>query len=368
MPLKPVTHTLQMPVETSADAEALFEAGLQIAHHPSASYREKAARDLEDHFFYLGAVHPEHMPILQPRLVRLSDEQLKVFSFTFSTWLYLLHGADDSCVDFLTTALNQNPGNWVRRQMLAAIGTPSALANVAVFARKHNARNDFQSLGFNIPLDGQPAQPRFTAWRRAIKKVPFTGNRENLSQILHPVGLPLTTVVDDPIAKTISWHYLSLDLTELQGLPPLSVERLHLVSPPVDIGWTLFCDILGDGRYKVRFFERDDGDEDEGEESDALLNEFENDSSVDLGHAQLLLYDDQLIYCNGHTMLTDGVVGDVGGPPLGLYPNPECPGCKRLMFHLLTVDSGIRSYGDGWRSLFLCEDCHLIACTATSWN
>jgi hypothetical protein len=365
MPLKPVTHTLHMPVETSTDAESLFEAGLEIVHHPSASYREKAARDLEDHFFYLGAVHPEHSRLLQPKLARLSDEQLKVFSFTFSTWLHLLHGADDSCVDLLTTTLSQKPENWVRRQMLAAIGTPPALANVAVFAHKHNARNDFNSLGFHIPLDDQPAQPRFTLWRRAIKKLPFTESRENLSQIPHPVGLPLAAIVDAPFSKTISWHYLSLDLTELQGLPPLPVQRLHLVSPPVDIGWTLYCDILDDGRYKVRYVEKD---EDEGEESDALLNEFENDSSVDLGYAQLLPYDDQLIYCNGHTMLTDGVVGDVGGPPLGLYPNPKCPGCKRLMFHLLTVDSGIRSYGDGWRSLFLCEDCHLIACTATSWN
>ena len=85
MPLKPVTQTLQMPVETPADVDALFEAGLQLVHHPSASYRQKAVRDLEDHFFYLGAVHPEHALLLQRRLVRLSDEQLKVFSFTFST-------------------------------------------------------------------------------------------------------------------------------------------------------------------------------------------------------------------------------------------------------------------------------------------
>ena len=249
--------------------------------------------------------------------------------------------------------------------MLAAIGTGSALTNVAVFARSHNAIHDFQSLGFDIPLDGQPAQPRFTVWRRAIKKIPFTVRQGNLDQAPHPIGLSLAAIVDNASANTISWHYLSLNLTELQGLPPLAVERLHLVSTPVNIGWTLYCDILGDGRYTVRSLERD---EDEEDEPDELLNEFENDNSVDWGHAELLPYDDQLIYCNGHTLLTEGVVGDVGGPPLGLYPIPKCLDCERLMFHLLTVSFRIRSYGHGWRSLFLCENCQLIACNATPWN
>ncbi len=55
MPLQPVTRTLHMPVETEADVQKLFEEGLQLATHPSRVRRENAARDLEDHFFYLGA-------------------------------------------------------------------------------------------------------------------------------------------------------------------------------------------------------------------------------------------------------------------------------------------------------------------------
>lgn len=365
MPLKPVTQTLQMPVETTSDVYALFEVGLQLVHHPSRAYLTGAVRDLEDHFYYLGAVHPEHVRPLQPELARLSDEQLKVFSFTFPTWLYLLHGADDYCIDYLTTVLSQHPKNWVRQQMLAAIGTPAALTNLAALARNYNLTDEFQDMGFEIPPDGSPAEPRFMLWRRAIRRIPFDGSREDLHRSTHPIGLPLADVIDDPTSEAISWHYLSLDLAPLEGLPTMLTKRLHLVSPPMDIGWTLYCDILKHGKYKVRSIERDERYSDE---SDDLLDEDDNDQPVDLGQAELLPYDHRLTYCNAHTMLTEGVVGDVGGPPIGLYANPKCVECKRLMFHILTVEANIRSYGDGWRSLFVCENCQLVACNATSWN
>jgi hypothetical protein len=38
------------------------------------------------------------------------------------------------------------------------------------------------------------------------------------------------------------------------------------------------------------------------------------------------------------------------------------------MFHVTTVENHVREYGDGWRSLFICEDCLTIACNATGWN
>ena len=36
--------------------------------------------------------------------------------------------------------------------------------------------------------------------------------------------------------------------------------------------------------------------------------------------------------------------------------------------HLATVEHHVREYGDGFRSLFLCEDCRMAACNATGWN
>jgi len=66
--------------------------------------------------------------------------------------------------------------------------------------------------------------------------------------------------------------------------------------------------------------------------------------------------------------LTPSVMGDVGGPPIGLYPNPHCLSCQKLMFHLSTVVSDVREYGEGFRSLYLCETCGLVASHASPWN
>jgi len=88
----------------------------------------------------------------------------------------------------------------------------------------------------------------------------------------------------------------------------------------------------------------------------------------EIAQAELRLYDDELVYSNGHILMTPGVVGTTGGPPLGLYPNPCCPSCGRLMLHVATVEHLVREYGDGFRSLYLCEDCHTAACNATGWN
>jgi hypothetical protein len=63
-----------------------------------------------------------------------------------------------------------------------------------------------------------------------------------------------------------------------------------------------------------------------------------------------------------------GVVGDAGGPPIGIYPNPECPSCGVLMLHVASVRHHIREYGDGFRSAFICETCARAAVTGTNWN
>jgi len=361
MPLRSVGEKLKLPVDTPADAEALFEAGLAIAQNPSHSYRTYAARDLEDHFFYLAALHPELMPQLHLRFAGLTDAQLEHFGFTFSTWLHLLQGANDACIDTILKALQSAPDNFNRRQMLAAIGTPAALSAVAAFAHKFDAVDDFVDLGFWVPSATSPAQPRFMMNRWAIRKVATTKKGMHAPDVRHPVGLPLEAVAVN--VAGISWHYLSLDTRVIPGLPPMPGTHLHLVSPPIFIGWTLHSDILFDGRYQARACERDDDDD----ELDDLLDQAREENEG-YGYAELLPFDDELVYCNGHVLSTENVYGVVGGPPIGLYPNPMCVECGRLMFHVATVEDRIRSYGDGFRCLYVCEDCNVAACTGVSWN
>ena len=81
----------------------------------------------------------------------------------------------------------------------------------------------------------------------------------------------------------------------------------------------------------------------------------------------LLPFDDRLVYANQHVVMTPGVVGVMGGPPMGLAPTPDCVQCGRLMFHVAWADQG-SAYGDGFRSLFICEDCRISATLATLWN
>ena len=86
------------------------------------------------------------------------------------------------------------------------------------------------------------------------------------------------------------------------------------------------------------------------------------------GAVELRILDDTMTYRNGHIMFTTGATGIAGGPPLGIHPNPNCPSCGKLMFHVVTVEHHIREFGDGWRSGYLCEDCRTVACTGTGWN
>ena len=79
-------------------------------------------------------------------------------------------------------------------------------------------------------------------------------------------------------------------------------------------------------------------------------------------------YDDTLVYSNSHIHSTPNVFGTVGGPPIGVYSNPSCRSCGRLMFHVATMTNHIRDYCDGFCSLYICEDCHVTACTAPHWN
>jgi hypothetical protein len=161
------------------------------------------------------------------------------------------------------------------------------------------------------------------------------------------VALPVTAAVDVP------------------GLPAWPSQRLHLVATRASCQWTIHTAIDGQGRYQdtaVVF------DEPPWDEDPDTWRAREQDAEWGIGAVDLRPYGADLIYCNGHIQLTPGVVGTVGGPPLGMYPNPCCTSCHRLMFHVATIENRIREYGDGWRSLFLCEQCGTVACQATGWN
>jgi hypothetical protein len=373
MSLRPVCGKLKMPVETEADVRALFEAGLSFSEATlGRSQYEAYSRDLADHFYYVGAVCPQYFQPLQEEASAIPDDKLRTFAFTFPTWLYLLADAPESAVERLASRLRVSAAaaplvasDLVT--MLAAIGTPAALTALAEYGRTtKERRQELADLGFWIPTHGGSAEPRFARERRAVRVVRLDEAPENLARRKHPVGLPLEMVQSDAGQDVVTWHYCSLDMADLLGMPRLDMPRLHMVSPPLNDEWTVFCWPGADGRYeRAALSPQTHVDEQEMAE---MREEAIGDQGRDRGYLELLPYDDKLVYSNEHTELTPGVEGHVGGPPIGLYPNPNCPTCGKLMFHVCTVTTYVREYGDGFRSLFVCETCSVAASHATGWN
>jgi hypothetical protein len=365
MPLRPVTGTLKMPLCQPDDAVALFKTGLQIVQHSSSTYQRNATRDLADYFFYLGAVHPDWAQPLQKKFVCLCIEELKAFNFGFETWLYLLQGADNDSVEVASRLLCQQPSNYVRQAILVSIGTPAAMESVATIAARYSLTNDFENMGFEIPPNGQAARSRFSLCRRAVKKVTLSDDLTTPNRHPNPIGLPLNQVAVKSSQAAINWHYLSLTLNEMNGLPAWPFKQLHLVGPLLHGDWALYCRVLKNGKYKIHSLITDPSEE--YDDAD-LLRQESTKESVEIGYAELLPYDEKLIYSNGHVLMTPEVYGHAGGPSIGLYPNPKCAQCNRLMFHVVSVEARICGDQDGFRSLFACEDCSLIACNSTWWN
>src|SRR5690242_6895482 len=108
MPLRPVGGKLHLPVETAGDVQHLFDVGVSLDRGALSGFAYmQYQRDLGDHFFYLGAIAPERFSPFQEEVVMLPDEQLHHFAFCgFETWLYLLRGAPDSCVEHLLQRLS----------------------------------------------------------------------------------------------------------------------------------------------------------------------------------------------------------------------------------------------------------------------
>lgn len=338
MPIKPVRGGPPIPVDSPADVAVLIE-------HLARGDRQPEW--LGDHFAYLAGTRPEWFRPYQEQVV---DGLLDRFSVALEDQCQLFAGAPDSCVETLARRLRDRR-DFDDASALAAIGTPAALTAVAEDVRNGGDRELYEDSGFWIPPTG-PAQPRFSPQRRAV----FL-ELGDFPDADHPVGLPVDRVVADPASSPVVWHYLSLRLAGVPGLPSWPAERAHLVAPAATFMWTMFAEAGADGRYH----------------GERVVHDGEPDDFIDapefsLGRVVLRPYGPDLVYTNLHVHLTPGLVGTAGGPPIGLYPNPACPSCKRLMFHVLTVMNTVREYGHGPRSLYLCEDCHTVAVTATNWN
>jgi hypothetical protein len=325
----------------------------------------RQSRELTNRFAYLAGVHPEWFAPFQEAV--LTDPELfEGFGPSFADQCVLLREAPDRCVEHLLSVPRDDGEDIEIGWALAAIGTPAALDAVAWHARNGGSREEYEKCGVWIPPTG-PAQYRFTPHRRAVFRHPAATMAE-VRRSTHPVGLPVDAVARDPDRTAIAWHYLTLSLAEVPGLPDWPVERIHLVGPRHWSEWSLTARFDEHGRYHSEQVVADDeeyADEEDGGNLDDLLPD---DAGDLLGWVELRPYDADLKYDNGHIDLTPGVVGTAGGPPAGIYAAPGCDSCGRLMFHVVSVEHHVRDYGDGRRSLYVCEDCQSVTCAATGWN
>jgi hypothetical protein len=351
MPIEPVTRMEPLPVETPEDVAALVD--LLVP----ANADDDLSRGLGDHFSYLAATHPEWFA---PYRELVLTERLRSFNGNFGDFCILFGGAPDHCVEYLLGKLRDGWSIW-SGWALASIGTDAAMTAVADWVRAGGDRSGFEDLGVWVPPTG-PARYRFSLQRRAVFRR-WLDDPAELTTVDNPVGLPLSEIVGDPDRSKITWHYVSLRVDQVPGMPAWPVERVHLVGPRANWGWTLTARFDERGRY---FDETVAIDSPDPEDEEYLIHEEQRGGGY--GAVDLRPYDADLVYCNGHIQLTPDVVGTAGGPPLGIYANPHCPSCDMLMFHVASIEHHVRDYGDGWRSVFVCEDCQLVTCNATGWN
>lgn len=366
MPLKPVTGKLNLPVNSPEDVQTLFEVGRSFSPERQGKLSiEDYRRDLSDHLHYIGAVCPQYFRPLQEAVTQLPADELINFQWVSPAhWLYLLQDAPDSCADHLVARLmnaaeGDRPIVHLLEGMLAGICTPYALRAMARYVTSSEMRQRFQDLGFWMDGADNPAVPRFIRQRQALRLHLEDGTADDVAGGANPVGLPVSAIVSNLKQKKLVWHYCSFDLRLLPGMPALGAPRLHLVSPPYWTDWTVFCAILPGGLYDPFKVMRDD----EGDIVSAreMRADAKQEEARGRGYLDLLPYDDQLTYSNGHTMLTPGAVGDIGGPPI-LGSVPACPTCGKTMFFVSCVGCEVREFGDGWRNLYVCEDCMIAAC------
>lgn len=311
----------------------------------------RMAADVEDHLMFLAATNPGWFGPYRDVAATTLSAQLPM---SLATAAVLLPGISSTAVEQLCERLEARPSDWATLSLLAGTGDEQGLVALADIVRRSGTTEWTNRLGVHVGDEG-PAVWRFSPVRYAI--VVSADEDEASPDAL--VGLPVDQVADDPTG-VITWHYVSLRADAIEGLPRWPAELIHIVSPRT-YWFALHCGVAKDGRYRHPKVDT------EGEPFDAHMRDAEQDPPPPTVGG-LRRYDETLLYRNGHVDMTPFVYGTAGGPPVGIYPNPVCPGCAVLMFHVATVQTGIREYGEGFRSAFVCERCIRAAVTGTSWN
>ncbi|MEO5966086.1 MAG: hypothetical protein ABIR11_11525 [Candidatus Limnocylindrales bacterium] len=344
----------RVAMERPEDIELVFEALRRV---PSRGFftQDRAQRELAEEVGYQLLVHPGWVT---PHVDALVREGVAA-AMTFDWLCLLMEHASATLIAEVVDRARADDKDTAATLLLLAARTPDAMAVVADLARSRElVRNDCRSFGVDVPTVGQ-AEPRFAIERRAIRfhdGTPVAGAP-------HAAGLPLSDVVA-PGEDRITFHFLSVTPAEFPALPRWPGQA-HIVSIRAWPVWTAFARPDPAGRLVVTGVDLD------GDRSLDELDDLLDDAAVlqhPSGEVELLAFDDRLTYANQHPLLTPGVIGVLGGPPMGLAYAPTCPGCGRLMFHAGYCEARPREYGDGFRSLFLCERCVISATLATLWN
>lgn len=341
-------------MERPEDIELVFAALRRV---PSRGFftRERAQREVAEEIGYQLLVHPDWVA---PHVDALVGEGVAA-AMNFDWLCLLMEHASVKLVAETADRARADAADNAAVLLLLAARTPEALTVTADLARsRQRVRDDCRYLGFDVPTEG-PAEPRFSIERRALRFNEGT----SIAGAPHAAGLPLREVVA-PDEDRITFHYLSVTPSEFSALPPWPGQA-HILAIRAWPDWTVFGRPDEAGRLVVTDIELG---------TDRSLDELNDklDEAAALpqpsGAVELLPFDDRLTYGNQHPLFTASVIGVVGGPPMGLACAPTCPGCGRLMFHAGHIEARPREYGDGFRSLFLCERCVISATLATLWN
>lgn len=342
-------------MERPEDIELVFAALRRV---PSRGFftKDRALREVAEEVGYQLLVHPDWIVPHVDALVREGVAAAMDFD-----WLCpLMEHASAELIAEAADRARVDDGDIGAITLLLAARTPDAMTVIADLARSRDrVRHACRYLGFDVPADG-PAEPRFTIERRALRFLDGTP----VTEAPHAVGLPLTEVVA-PGEDRITWHYLSVTPDRFPALPRWP-GRAHIVAVRAWPDWTLFGH--PDETSRLELVGIDLGEDRSLDELNDQLDGAAADPRQPSGAVELLPFDDRLTFANQHPLLTPGVMGVLGGPPMGLAFAPACPGCGRLMFHAGHIEARPREYGDGFRSLFLCERCLVSATLATLWN
>lgn len=238
--------------------------------------------------------------------------------------------------------------------LLAAVDSEPARHIAADAARAAGKLDELHDLGVEVGATG-PAVWRFARDRYAMFADP------SASGARHRWEPPKASVAED---VQVRWAYCTVDVAAVGTMPAWSPGLAHMIAVARDPVWTAQGSIDGEGRIiDVTVLAED---EDADYEAAVASHRASIEGTEESLAARLVAFDDQLVYCNGHVELTPDLLAVVGGPPLGLYGSPDCRSCGRLMFHVASLAD--RRYDEGFRSLYICERCTIVATTAKNWN